>query len=90
MLELNEKPEPLKTHVVCNICKESVKATVGLSNVFNDLYDSFENIPNFTIISNFIINNIAIIFVIILLFGFFINTFVYYNEYLKQEEKNNE
>lgn len=59
-----------------------------LSNIYNALYNEFENFPNFTIISNFIINNIIIIFVVALLFGYAINVIVLYNKHENQEEKN--
>ncbi len=68
----------------------TISFTAGLwilSTIYNDLYDAFENIPNFTIISNFIVNNIALIFVIILLIGLIFNTYIYYNEIGKIEEK---
>lgn len=45
------------------------------STIYNELYNSLENFPNFTIISDFIINNIIIIFIIAIIFGYIVNIF---------------
>ena len=59
-----------------------------LSTIYNALFESFENFPDFTIISNFIINNVALIFVIILLIGYLINIIKLYTHQEKQDGKN--
>ena len=72
-----------------------VPSTIGfcvtiwvLSTVFNDLFESFENFPDFTFISNFIINNIAIIFIIILILAYVVNISILFNTYEKKTDDN--
>lgn len=68
----------------------TISFTVGiwiLSTIYNELFKAFDNFPDFTIISNFIINNIAIIFVIILLLGYLVNIILLYND--QEKQKNN-
>ena len=57
-----------------------------LSTIYNELFESFENFPDFTLISNFIINNIAIIFVIILILAYIVNIAVIFNQNGKNEK----
>jgi len=59
-----------------------------LSTIYNSLFEAFVNFPDFTIVSDFIINNIAIIFVIILLIGYLFNIIQLYNHQEKQDSKN--
>jgi hypothetical protein len=58
-----------------------------LSKIYNGLYNEFENFPDFTIISDFIINNIYIIFIVILLIGYLVNIIILYKYYEKSDEK---
>jgi hypothetical protein len=60
------------------------------STIFNDLFDYFDNFPDFTFISNFIIDNIIMIFIIVVVIGYFINIAQLYNKRYWEENKKNE
>ena len=57
------------------------------STIYNELYEFFENFPDFTIISNFIINNIAILFVIVLVLAYIVNLAVFFNLYSNKNKE---
>ena len=61
-----------------------------LSTIYNELFNSFENFPDFTIISNFIINNIILIFIVVLILGYIINISILFKDQGKNEKPKNE
>ena len=50
------------------------------ADIYNDLFAYFENFPDFTFISNFILDNIIVIFVLALLLGYLVNIVQLYNK----------
>jgi hypothetical protein len=57
------------------------------STIYNELFDTFENFPNFTIISNFIIDYIFILFIIAIIVGYIVNIFQLFHK--KEVKENN-